>query len=335
MSQCVSTMNTPNISKLMGIFGTGRSGSSWLGSIIDSHPQVAYRFEPFHRLKDYSPISQARQLLLAEKLQASDLTQIYQALLPAHPVLERPPFFPKNYGFTLGKAWVRVLTRKSTMLQPLFKWLYTTNTQPPIVFKEVTEERIMLQLLARTVTPIVYLVRHPCAVTLSTVTGQKQQVMPTGRHNILDKILKRHDPALFDQYTEKLEMMDLLEKEALLWRIDVEKGISATQTYENALLVIYENLCDNPLTIAKQVFTHFGLDFSSQTSDYLNALTQSEPSETLHEFGVKSYFSVNKNPALMKDKWKQKMTSADQQRVLSLVQSSDAFQLCATLGKWD
>jgi hypothetical protein len=46
--------------RIMGIFGTGRSGSSWLGSIIDSHPQVAYRFEPFHRLKQNPTIFKAR-----------------------------------------------------------------------------------------------------------------------------------------------------------------------------------------------------------------------------------------------------------------------------------
>lgn len=328
-------MDTNNATKLMGIFGTGRSGSSWLGSIVDSHPQVAYRFEPFHRLKHYPPVLKARQLLESETLQESDLSKVYNALLPAHPIAERPPFFPKVYGFTLGKSWMRVPTRKWKILHPLFSILYTPRTQPPIAFKEVTEERIMMQLLARTSMPIVYLVRHPCAVVLSTVTGQKQKVMPTGRHTVLDKILKRHDPELFEQYGSKIENMDLLEKESLLWRVDVEKGVSATQQYKTALLIIYENLCDDPSALSKQVFEHFGLDFSTQTVDYLSSFNQDNQTQSLQEFGIKSYFSVNRNPAAMKNKWKQQMSSEDQQRVLAIVQQSPAFQWCALLGKWD
>jgi len=305
-------MDTNKSPKLMGIFGTGRSGSSWLGSIVDSHPEVAYRFEPFHRLRHSPPIEKVRQLLESEGFQESDLPQVYEALLPAHPTLERPPFFPKTYGFTAGKAWVRVPTRKLRIFHSVFKWLYTPRTNPPLVFKEVTEERIMNQLLARTSIPIVYLVRHPCAVVLSTVTGQKQKVMPTGRHTVLDKILKRHDPELSAQYSSNIENMDLLEKEALLWRVDVEKGILATQKYKNALLVIYENLCDDPVAVSKQIFEHFGLTFSAQTTDYLNSFEKiHQESNSLSEFGIKSYFSVNRNPALMKNKWKQEMSSVD------------------------
>jgi hypothetical protein len=329
-------METKNSPKIMGIFGTGRSGSSWLGSIMDSHPQVAYRFEPFHRLKHDKAILQARQLLESEQLQERDLVQIYKALLPSHPLLERPPFFPKTDEFVFCKSWVRVPTRQFNILSFLFKWLYTPRTQPPIVFKEVVGEQMMRQLLTSTSVPVVYLVRHPCAVVLSTVTGQKQDMMPTGRYPILSKLLHKHDPALAAQYSSKVEDMDLLEKAALLWRIDVEKGILAAQGHKNALIVIYENLCNDPLGISKQIFEHFGLDFSTQTAHYLDSLNQSTQTQRRYfsEFGIKSYFSVIRNPEAMKDKWKQKMPLEDRQRVLQLVQESPAFQFCASLGKW-
>jgi hypothetical protein len=40
--------------KIIGIHSVPRSGSSWLGSLIDSHPDVSYKFQPFfsNRYKD-------------------------------------------------------------------------------------------------------------------------------------------------------------------------------------------------------------------------------------------------------------------------------------------
>ena len=43
-----------NSHQLGAIFGTGHSGTTCLGSIISSHPNIAYRFEPFHRLEKIS-----------------------------------------------------------------------------------------------------------------------------------------------------------------------------------------------------------------------------------------------------------------------------------------
>jgi len=328
--------NDNNSSRIMGIFGTGRSGSSWLGSIIDSHPQVAYRFEPFHRLKQNPMIFKARQLLESDSLKESDLTLVYNALLPAHPKIERPPFFPKAYGFVWGKTGLRAPAMKFKGLNLLFKWLYTARRQPPLVFKEVTMEPIMANLLGHTSVPVVYLVRHPCAVVASTMTGQKQGVMLKGRHSILAELLKKHDPQLAAQYAPQVEGMDLLERETLLWRIDVEKGLNAARDHSRALIVLYEALCDDPQAVSKRVFEHFSLDFSVQTVKFLDALAhQSQPTRRFMEFGIKPYFSVFHNPAAMKNKWKQNLSTEEQRRVLRLVQDSPAFQFGAALGKWD
>jgi hypothetical protein len=321
--------------RIMGIFGTGRSGSSWLGSIIDSHPQVAYRFEPFHRIKQNPTIFKARELLESESLTESDLVLVYNALLPAHPKIERPPFFPKEYGLVWGKTGLRAPAMKFNGLLMLFKWLYTARSQPPLVFKEVTMEPIMANLLAHTSVPVVYLVRHPCAVVASTVSGQKLGVMPIGRHSILAELLKKHDPQLAAQYAPLVEGMDLLERETLLWRIDVEKGLNAARDHSNALVVLYEALCDDPLAVSKRVFEHFSLDFSEQTVQFLDALGHQQQTRRLMEFGIKPYFSVFRNPAAMKNKWKQNLSAEEQRRVLRLVQDSPAFQFCAALGKWD
>ncbi len=321
--------------QIMGIFGTGRSGSSWLGSIADSHPQVAYRFEPFHRLRKYPKIHKARQLLQSPQLTDADLEQVYQLLLASHPKTERPPFFAKDY-FTWGKTWMRLPARVLKPVHPLFRWMYTPNNRPALIFKEVTLEKVMTNLLAKTSMKIVYLVRHPCAVVNSTLSGMKKGYMPEQRHHILDQLLARHDPKLAEKYVSQFAQMGALEKETLLWRMDVEQGIAAAKDNSNALIIFYEELCVNPQAIAQQMFKHFGLDFSAQTAEYIKLFLGelAEKKVSYKEYGVKNYFSVFQNPAQIKDKWKQQLPANAQQQILGLLEESEAFQYCKDLGKW-
>lgn len=320
---------------LMGIFGTNRSGSSWLGSILNTHPQVAYRFEPFHRLKEYPAFCEARELLESEQLTESDLAKVYKILLPARPKIDRPPFFPKIHEMTWGKTWLRPAGLQFKSLGYLFKKLYSPRNTPPLVFKEVTMEPMMQNLLARTTMKVVYLVRHPCGVVASTIKGQRAGVMPVGRHSVLDKLLIKHDPALAESLTTRWNQLGALDKETLLWRLDVEKGIAAAKSHPNALIVIYEDLCQRPEELTRQVFEHFKLDLTAQTLSFLENLSREKQPRGWREIGINSYFSVVRNPAAMKNKWKQQMSAVDQQRVLGWVADSEAFQYCANLGRWD
>lgn len=321
--------------KIMGIFGTGRSGSSWLGSIADSHPHVAYRFEPFHRLKHYPAIHQIRQLLNSPELVDADLEQAYQLLLASHPKTERPPFFAKNY-FTKGKTWMRLPARVLKPVHPLFRWLYTPKNRPPLIFKEVTLEKMMANLLAKTSMKVVYLVRHPCAVVNSTLNGMKKGYMPEERHHVLDKLLARHDAALAEKYASQFAHMGALEKETLLWRMDVEQGIAAAKDHSNALIILYEELCTDPQKVAEKMFQHFELEFSSQTTEYIKLFLgeNAEKKASYKEYGVKNYFSVFQNPAKIKDKWKQQLSTEEQQKITSFLEDSEAFHYCVSLGQW-
>lgn len=324
--------------KIMGIFGTGRSGSSWLGSIVSSHPEVAYRFEPFHRLKHLPAVAQAQQLLESAELTEQDLASVYQVLLPAHPRVERPPFFPKSYGMSWGKTELRPLALRFEILQSVFQKIYSVKkVYPPLVFKEVTMESMMSNVLEKTSMKVVYLVRHPCAVVASTLKGQKEGVMPVGRHAILDKLLRKYEPDLAERVIPQLSQLDALDKETLLWRIDVNKGMAAVQQYPHILLVVYEELCDQPMQVSQRVFQHLGLDFSAQTEAFLTQLTQPELSKSKRwrEIGIGNYFSVFKNPALVKNKWKDTLPKESQAKIVNWVKDSTAFTHCARIGNWE
>ncbi|MDJ0687655.1 MAG: hypothetical protein QNJ41_04015 [Xenococcaceae cyanobacterium MO_188.B32] len=61
----ISEQNNCNMGAL---FGLGRSGTTWLGAIVASHPEILYRFEPFHRLQKIYIAPKVNQCWCLKKL---------------------------------------------------------------------------------------------------------------------------------------------------------------------------------------------------------------------------------------------------------------------------
>ena len=333
------------------IFGSGRSGSTWLGSIINSHPGLIYRFEPFHRLSAKEPVVQYYKKLLKEdsisenQLSDSDIPKIYKSLVSADPLTDKPPFFPKSDIDVLGpekegirkKSWA--VARSLPVFDCFYKKLYTPKNSPPLVFKEVTFEKQMRNILKYTSIPVVYLVRHPCGNILSDVKGQESGKMPTGRQSVLESILKKHDVELFDKYGHQLEQLSILEKTTLLWRIDLETGLKALNDFGRGLLITYEQLCDDAHTHVQPIFKTFNLPYSSQTEQFLDTLYASDKASMQKnrrsQDWMNQFFTVYRNPKKQKYSWKNKIEAEDRQKIEAIVQDSWAFQHCAKVGQWD
>ncbi len=321
---------------VIGIFSSGRSGSTWLGSIFNSHPQVAYRFEPFHRFKSDARFTPYLTQIKNEQFRDADLPRLYDALLPAHPLLEKPPFFLKENSRTTGRQPLWIVARKSGLAARIFSRLFTPRGRPPLVFKEISMEAVMASLLKHTSVRVVYLVRHPCATVESVVRGQNKGVMPAGRQGVLASLLEKHDPGLAQRFVPQLDGFGPVERTALLWRIDLETGMAAVRQTDRAMTLIYENLCEDSLTWSKKAFEHVGLQFLKPTQDYLEQLQglgQDSRAGRRTDL-MNSYFTVMRNPKETKDQWKNRMPAQDQRRVMELVEDSPAFEQCASLGGW-
>ncbi|NET57408.1 MAG: sulfotransferase [Symploca sp. SIO2E6] len=324
---------------LGAIFGTGRSGTTWLGAIVSSHPDISYRFEPFHRLqKTQVEIRQALALIQSDTFSSEDIPSIYHALLPAYPECEKPPFFPKNYPvrFSSFKSLTWPLARKNVLCSGLFRYLYTPKGNPMLVFKEVDYASTMLQLLRQTQIPIVYLVRHPCAVVSSVLRGQKDSLMPSGRRSVLKNILEQYEPKLAKQYGDRLETLKPSEQEALLWLLEVGQSVPACQNYSNGLLVIYEELTERPLEVTEKIFSHFGLNMAQESVSFIKESTTTSPVSRMKrgEIGINQYFTVFRDPKISRDRWQKEMSQEDQEGVMEIVKNSPAFAIGAEPGLW-
>jgi hypothetical protein len=322
--------------RLSAIFGANRSGTTWLGSIFNSHPEVAYRFEPLHRLGD-----DARFKLAIERLRSADLSdeflpELYKLLIRAHPATEKPPFFSKREGFNFGKSRSWPLFRGVPRLSPLYAAVYSPAGRPPLVFKEIDMEDVMENLLRRTSMRLIYLIRHPCAVVSSLLEGMERGHMKTNVA-FLGSLLEKHDPALAARYVPGLESLSGAAKNALMWRIGAEQGVASCRQHERALLVQYEELCVNTLEATQRCFGHLEIPFDDQTARFVE--DSSKDSDGLRkkhgEQFIKDYFSVFRNPVLSMNKWKQELSQDQIDAIFDVVRDSPAFVHCAALGHWD
>jgi hypothetical protein len=324
--------------KLGAIFGTGRSGTTWLGAMVSSHPEVAYRFEPFHRLKKTKPaIATALEQIRSENFSSQDLDKIYQALLPAYPEIEKPPFFSKSYGiFPLGRTLTWHLARKTSWGEKVFSQLYTPKGKPTLIFKEVALVDVLTKLLNLNQVPIVYVLRHPCGVISSLLKGQKNALMPSARRSVLLNLLVAHQPHLAEKYEAQLPQMQISEQEALLWLLDVEEAIRVCQANPNALIVVYEQLVEQPLETLEKIFTHFGLSMNSQSQKFIEQSTEDTMTSKIKrgEIGINQYFSIFRDSQSCRDRWKQELSMEDTNKIMQIIQDSQGYALGAATGLW-
>jgi len=328
-------------SDLGAIFGSGRSGTTWLGALVSSHPDVAYRFEPLHRAQNLGGVAQAARARMHHSPMASeDLTELYEALLVAHPELEKPPFFPKRYPMVVarGRRVLWPLARKSRAAAALFRFLYTPKGRPFLLFKEVAEEETFRRLVQHTRIPLVYLVRHPCATVHSIVAGQRRGLMPSGRQGILGDFLKKYAPQLAERFGGRVNTMTPHEKAALLWRATAERCWEVLGTRGNLLPVFYERLCMEPISQLTAVLRLFGLDMESQVLRFLEASTGKRMTRarlSFGEIGISDYFSVFRDPAQSMSHWKRALDPAERKRIMKLVEDSPVFAAGMHEASWD
>jgi len=229
-----------------------------------------------------------------------------------------------------------MLSRAFQMIAPLYEALYTPRFGTPLVFKEVTREPYMRMLLERTTIKIVYIVRSPWAVVASNLRGQADGRMPTGRFSVLENLLRMHDNYLASAYAGRIQGLSDVQKNALLWRMDVEKGLDAIAGKPNGKLVIYENLCRAPLAEARRIFDHFQVEFHEDTERFIIASTSGNRAvrRRLGEGSVKEYFSVFHDPIESMNRWRSQLSSSQTNEISDVVSQSKAFQECAAMGNW-
>lgn len=323
----------------MALVGPGRSGTTWAGTLVDSCPDVVYRFEPFHRMSRVEPaMKRWFDKLRKQEVRDRDLPAIYECLRRAHPLTNKAPFFDdKSYPLrTAGRSLFWPAARAVPLVGRLYGALYSPTPGPPVVFKEVTFIRPLQNLLERTSIPVVYVVRHPCATVMSSVNVQMREGVPQ-RVRDLRATLQQEAPDLVRQYPEVLDGDDVVGKAALLWRFEVGKCVSLVRASPHGVVITYEQLAEDAHTHARMMFKHFGIPFGDNTERYIESLHVLDGAARGRKrrtgWGARD-FNVYRNPREEKDAWKARISMRDRGRIEAIVQGVPEIEACAAMGRW-
>lgn len=161
------------------ILGSGRSGTTFLAKLFDSHPGVLYRHEPDWALVDREIPFQPSldELGRYEDKAAAYLARLADVRTPK--VAVHLPLFAKHYrgatrqrlhnGVALGAKTLAKLPGLELKIR-VPDLIAPEATQPAIVIKSVNSlNRARLFLEARPGLRVIHIVRHPCGDRKSVV----------------------------------------------------------------------------------------------------------------------------------------------------------------------
>lgn len=232
----------------VGIFGTPRSGTSWLGHVFNSHPDVTLRFQP---LFSYG-----------HKGSLSDISSVDEIQSFFEDILSTQDSFA-------------TMTAETQSDYPTFK---KSEFSTHIVFKETRYLHIIENMLAKcNEVKIVGIVRNPLAVLASWISAPKEfspewDIYSEWRKAPCKNQNKPEEFFGFDKWKESAEAFLRFE----------------TQFPKQFFLVHYDELNRLPLQTTEMLFDFCGLNVCDQVQEFLVASKSRHDTDPYSVFRAKA-----------------------------------------------
>jgi hypothetical protein len=214
--------------KSVMVAGTGRSGTTWLADIIASQTSCRLMFEPFH----------------SQQVEAFEGFHYFQYMRPSERNDELRSYCHTVLSGSIRHRWIdrqveRILPKsrviKEIRANLFLKWIHDQ-------FPEV---------------PILFIVRHPCAVVLSRMRLDWATDSDIAPFLAQEKLI---DDYLYDRLDVIERAKSVEQKHAIIWSISNLVPMLQFQP-EELNVVFYENLCTRPEIELPCVFRALGHDY--------------------------------------------------------------------------
>lgn len=313
------------------VLGSARSGTSWLATIFDAHPDSLYLHEPdIAQRRDDIPycLDPPFDPAWVEAMQGYVRTLFDDRSLRT---VGRREQFDKSYRslsaqqirkalIYAGKAADRLGRRAGREPDIKVPDLWRRGAEPGLfVIKSVTMlGRSGLLKAVYPALPIVLIVRHPCGHIASIRRGIQKGNLEEQKG--LGQLANLHIAREFGMDAATFAALSAEEKQAMRWAISNSHALRQLKDHEAAHIIRYEDLCEDPEAIMQRLFDALGLVFADSVRRYITSSinpTRADP----------GYFSTNRDPKRAAWGWQSELPEALTARIRSRVGETDAGRL--------
>jgi Sulfotransferase family len=302
------------------IFGLPRSGTSWLGKIFDSHPDVLYRHEPDLVVRD----ERLPNILLDEERDPyRDLAREFLQRLILSRTLKAagpPPYLPKNYrpslarllrtGILFGLGAVEHVLGGATWPQRISIPDFVGRARQPlqVVVKSVSIGRARLFAEAWPQSRVVVILRHPCGQIGSEARGVALGKFARRGANVA--LARSAKAEMMGLRVDALDRLTPIEQLAWRWAFWNQVMLDDFAGASRAKIIRYDDLASEPERATRDLFAFAGLSWHPQTARFLEASTSHD--------GSSRYFGVVREAAAAANRWREELSAEDKERILGI-----------------
>ena len=321
---------------MLFIIGSPRSGTSWLAKIFDSHPDVLYRHEPdsvawTDDIPLICPADAVEQYLDAARDYVDRLKRVRRIKTSGS-----LPVFEKTYHNRLEhlarKLWIYGVkgAQSATIGARLLRNARVPDLVDPerqaglaLVIKSITAlGRVNLLHRAAPEAKLIVIVRHPCGHLASVLRGISASQFENPVSVALSAKLAETEHARRRGLTvEAFRRMETVERLAWRWALLNEKAMEEAAALPGGMVLRYEDLCDDPEGVARQLFDFAGLDWNPQTDRFVRASVRDD-----HGHG---YYRLFRDPKESADKWRKQLDAALVRRIMAVADETEPGRLFA------
>jgi hypothetical protein len=296
------------------VFGLPRSGTTWLGKILDSHPKTIYRHEPALSLPNTALKTDCEWTEHADEnkeLASVWLNQL--AMLRNVRTVSTIPVFRKAYHTPIQRAlrstyiYGLKILGTAPVLSNAFKALRVPDFVDfgkadglKLVIKSINPKRnLPLFLAAAPNSRFIFILRDPRSQIASVVRGVRMRRL---RWDGIENTRSEQD---------RLELIRTLANE---WIEANTRAIEHIGSRRNCYVLRHEDLVSRPMATAKDVLSFCGLDWRYETAAFLE--------QSMRRPLVKSYFGLRRHPDDAIHGWQSELSSSEVGEIRSLVKDS-------------
>ena len=292
------------------VTGIHRSGTSWLGRMLNLSGRGAYISEPFNVLhrRGVMDVKVEHWYTYITKDNAGPHKKAYSRMLDL------------RYG--LGKEIPSLRSGRDLlrMIRDAFVFARGRLAQQRPLIKDPFAIFSIPWLIQEFDCQVVIIIRHPAAA----VSSLKRLGWHFNLHDLLAQDQLMQD--WLEPFREEIENLadqkkDVIGQGALLWRMIYYVAHELKQIYPGIQMVRHEDLSRNPLKVFENIYAELELPFNQKAQQGIMKASQSKnPSEV----SIKSIYSTKLNSRANLGNWRKRLTNAEIERIKELTKDVSA-----------